>query len=370
MSDIQLIGPMTLEKAETIAEGVYGVLHAAKRDGCAYAVKQPKIEKTVDFIGSLRELDMLCTFQHHPLILRLIAVSKGSPFGYNNTKNVEYKHSEYKDDRIYMVTERASYDGKSFLKTTVSWDYIKLSIVQTLIALEYMHGHGIIHRDIKPNNLLWFRQDDTNRQMKICDFGISKVYCSQEPNNPKMVTALYRAPELLFKWSDYDFKSDIWSLGCVFYELFTKQSFIDINEDLSEKLLEAILSRVSDIPNDAIINDLSKDPKIKLNKNVQRKRLRITDVISTKVSQSEFNTNLGNLSLYLDMLEKMMVIDPRKRWSTTECLNHKCFDPFRIYINSHRERYQPFDINTFNVKISIPFKKRATICCQECYKSI
>src|SRR5579872_4637111 len=130
MNDIQLIGAKTLEKTETIAEGVYGILYGSRRDGHVYAVKQPKIEKTVDFIGSLRELDFLTTLRFHPLVLKLIAVSKGSPFGYNNTKGVEYRHADYKDDRVYIVTERASYDCKSFIKSMVSWDYVKLTMVQ------------------------------------------------------------------------------------------------------------------------------------------------------------------------------------------------------------------------------------------------
>ena len=85
-----------------------------------------------------------------------------------------------------------------------------------------MNGKGIIHRDIKPSNMLWFRAGGDNRLFKLCDFGLAKVLSGQENTTPKVVTSWYRAPEISFRWNDYSFDSDIWSMGCVFFEMMTK----------------------------------------------------------------------------------------------------------------------------------------------------
>ena len=83
-----------------------------------------------------------------------------------------------------------------------------------------MHGRGLAHRDIKPENLLC----NTNSGYKFVDFGISKTVTSQKSQHTKnVVTRCYRPPELFFGDKHYDpFMVDMWSLGCVFAELFTR----------------------------------------------------------------------------------------------------------------------------------------------------
>lgn len=92
-------------------------------------------------------------------------------------------------------------------------------------GLKYIHSAGIIHRDIKPENLLV----NANCDLKICDFGLSTVRTG-ELNKDFMltnyvVTRWYRAPEVLLKYGnkDYNTKIDMWSVGCILAEMFTKK---------------------------------------------------------------------------------------------------------------------------------------------------
>uniref|UniRef100_H2ZNB9 non-specific serine/threonine protein kinase n=1 Tax=Ciona savignyi TaxID=51511 RepID=H2ZNB9_CIOSA len=84
-----------------------------------------------------------------------------------------------------------------------------------LDALQYMHSRKVLHRDLKPGNILL-----VNKDVKLADFGVSKQLLLSTYQGQAAGTFLYMSPEML-KGQKYNAKSDIWSLGCVFYELFT-----------------------------------------------------------------------------------------------------------------------------------------------------
>ncbi|XP_020801763.1 CBL-interacting protein kinase 25 [Drosophila serrata] len=84
-----------------------------------------------------------------------------------------------------------------------------------VVGLEYLHIRCVIHRDIKPENMLL----DANDRVKIADFGISNVHAPSTQLQVGMGTPLYMSPEAMASQGKVDFKSDIWSLGLVLYEL-------------------------------------------------------------------------------------------------------------------------------------------------------
>ena len=103
---------------------------------------------------------------------------------------------------------------------------------QILNGLKMMHDLKICHRDLKPQNILL--KEGT---IKIGDLGSSKIMDFNEINQPFVVSGYYRAPELFLGFQDYDFSIDIWSAGCIIFELIAKVSaFKGFNE--SDLLLE------------------------------------------------------------------------------------------------------------------------------------
>lgn len=92
---------------------------------------------------------------------------------------------------------------------------------QILSGLTYLHGAGIVHRDLKPDNLLV----NSDCHLKICDFGLATGMLDGEPDRTMteyVVTRWYRSPEVLLR-CDYGRPLDIWSTGCIFWEMMTNK---------------------------------------------------------------------------------------------------------------------------------------------------
>jgi serine/threonine-protein kinase len=103
-------------------------------------------------------------------------------------------------------------------------------IIEAADAIAAAHAIGIVHRDIKPQNLFLAQQGDETYRIKVLDFGISKISEPQSGLNPSLTqtsvamgSPLYMSPEQMQSAKTVDQRSDIWSLGCVLYELVTGQ---------------------------------------------------------------------------------------------------------------------------------------------------
>lgn len=94
---------------------------------------------------------------------------------------------------------------------------VKIYMYQMARALAHIHGLGITHRDIKPQNLLVHPYQFV---LKLCDFGSAKELVPGAPNVAYICSRYYRAPELIFGSTDYSSAIDMWSFGCVVAELF------------------------------------------------------------------------------------------------------------------------------------------------------
>lgn len=81
----------------------------------------------------------------------------------------------------------------------------------------YMHEKGFIHRDLKPDNILYFAGDDS---LKLADFGTAKKMKHKPPYTYYVSTRWYRAPECILKMPDYNEKSDVWALGVIMAEFY------------------------------------------------------------------------------------------------------------------------------------------------------
>jgi glycogen synthase kinase 3 beta len=113
---------------------------------------------------------------------------------------------------------------------------IKVYMYQLFRALNYMQLKEIIHRDIKPQNLLI---DPSCHILKVCDFGSAKKLEQGEKSSSYICSRYYRAPELMFGARNYSYPIDMWSAGCVMGELITGEPLFR-GEMAHSQLIEVI----------------------------------------------------------------------------------------------------------------------------------
>ncbi|KAI8620939.1 kinase-like domain-containing protein [Chytriomyces sp. MP71] len=176
-----------------------------KRTGQIYAMKRfRKHFNSYEEIEGLREILALRRLNPHPHIVDLEDVI------FEPRNGVLSLNFELMDCNLYELISR-----KNLLMTESK---AKMYMHQICKGLEYIHGKGIFHRDIKPENIL---VKDFN--IKIADFGSCRGIHSKQPYTEYIATRWYRPPECLLCDGIYTYKMDIWSAGCVLYEVISKQ---------------------------------------------------------------------------------------------------------------------------------------------------
>ena len=105
-------------------------------------------------------------------------------------------------------------------KKQLTQDQIKQLMIDLLTSIDILHGKMIMHRDIKPDNILI----DKECRLKLADFGLAKkASFLQRRKSNAIVSLWYRAPEIILGSEDYFLGVDMWSIGCIFAELFSKR---------------------------------------------------------------------------------------------------------------------------------------------------
>ena len=157
-----------------------------------------------------------------------------------NHPNVVVVHEIFETDEHYLIIMDYCSGGELFNYIVVNQrleeDEASFFYYQLINGVEYIHSKNIVHRDLKPQNIMLLNDSTTDIQIKIMDFGLSKVIAQNEKLKEGMGTITYIAPEILIG-NSYDFKVDVWSLGVTwFYVLSGHFPFDDNNSEINEEM--------------------------------------------------------------------------------------------------------------------------------------
>ena len=190
-------------------------------------------------------------------------------------------------------------------------------LYQILRGLKFVHSAKILHRDLKPRNLLI----NSNCDLKICDFGLARPCISNlEVSAPHMTdyvaTRWYRAPEVLLSYKNYTAAMDMWSVGCIFAELLLRKPLFP--GDNTKNQLDLILNLLG-TPDEEYIQSISSvKAKEKILKFAQRQGKDFAEVFPEANPEA------------LDLLRKLLVFCPEKRIGVEEALEHPYLNSFHF----------------------------------------
>ncbi|KAF9581142.1 serine/threonine protein kinase, CMGC, CDC2/CDK sub, partial [Lunasporangiospora selenospora] len=278
-------------------------VHKARRKGSGELLALKRIlmhnENEGIPITALREIKILRRLRHENVVpLQDIAVHPGSRSGRSRAS-------------VYMVFPYMDHDLSGLLnnpKVRLSVPQIKLYMKQLLEGTVYMHGQKILHRDMKAANLLI----SNNGTLKIADFGLARPFKPEgEDYTSKVVTRWYRPPELFLGEKKYGPAVDMWGIGCVFGEMLFGRPVLQGNSDQDQldKIFQLCGSPTEDtMPGWSSLPGLEEKGVVyQVNRTYPRK---------LKDDFEPYGT------LAADLMDKLLVLDPKKRLSAYAALDH------------------------------------------------
>ncbi|CAN7134112.1 cyclin-dependent kinase D-3 [Brassica rapa] len=279
-------------KQEVLGQGTYGVVFKATdtKTGETVAIKKIRIGKHKEGVNitALREIKMLKELKHPHIILLIDA----------------FPHKQ----NLHLVFEFMETDLEGVIRDSnvfLSPADVKSYLLMTLKGLAYCHEKRVLHRDMKPNNLLI----GPDGQLKLADFGLARIFGSPDRKFTHQVFARwYRAPELLFGAKQYGAAVDVWAAGCIFAELLLRRPFLQGNSDIDQ--LSKIFTAFG-TPKADQWPDMKNLPDYVEYQFVPAPSLRS---LFPTVSEDA-----------LDLLSKLFTYDPKARISVKQALEHRYF---------------------------------------------
>ncbi|KAJ2906748.1 hypothetical protein MKZ38_010739 [Zalerion maritima] len=296
------------DKLNDIEEGAYGWVARAKEiaTGKVVALKRLKVDPT-DRSGlpvtGLREIQILKDSSHRNIV-ELKEVVTGKP-----TSGIE---------SIFLVLEFVEHDVKTILEDMPEpflASEVKTLLWQLAAGVAYLHDNWILHRDLKTSNLLL----NNRGQLKIADFGMARYVGDPPPKLTQLVVTLwYRAPELLLGATTYGRAVDMWSVGCIFGELLTREPLLQGKNEVEEitKIFE-----LCGMPTDETWPGFRRLPNSRALR-IPRSSSSSNPLATGSVIRAKFPllTKAG-----CDLLNGLLSLDPESRPSAKDMLAHEYF---------------------------------------------
>ncbi|XP_953303.1 casein kinase II, alpha subunit, putative [Theileria annulata] len=276
---------------------VFEGLNTVTKDKCVIKILKPVKKKKIK-----REIKILQNLRGGPNIIKLLDIVKDPQ---SRTPSLIFEHVNNTDFKT--------------LYPTLTIQDIKYYIYQLLKAMNYCHSQGIMHRDIKPHNVMI---DHEKKILRLIDWGLAEFYHPEQEYSVRVATRYYKGPELLVDMRYYDYSLDIWSIGCMLAGIiFKKEPFFYGHDNYDQLVKIAKVLGTEDLHRyfekyglkfapayQEILGNHSKKPW-------------------TKFVHHE-NQHLVSPEV-MDLLDRMLVYDHTKRITPLEAMEHPFFNEIK-----------------------------------------
>lgn len=346
-----------ITKKGRLGEGAYGIvykgeLETKKGKTRTVAVKRNWSDPASIGTSIIREMNFLMSIRH-PCITKCTKISKEDPFDESNPLTPRVKRNKLKEDKYLFVMEYVEKDLERYYLRCDDFYSLRSVMCDILLGLEYLHAKNIMHRDLKPHNVLI----SSKGVAKICDFGLTTYSSHYRPSTPGTVTSFYRAPEICCDYDDYGVEIDIWSAGCIFYEIVTKRPFIQLEKDTQRSIFKEIIRTSPEKFTPEYLNNYIKKGDIDFFRHnytsqFDRDKESFKQKVESKIDVSKIKGEEFVLHHYYDLLSKLTKLDPKERITASEALKHPFFEgSFEDYIEEMHTKYPPTNLEDSPIKI-------------------
>ena len=289
-------------KYSEVFEGVN--VSTSTYDKCIIKVLKPVKKKKIK-----REIKILQNLMGGPNVVQLIDVVRDPQ---SKTPSII---TEYIDNT----------DFKVLYPTFTDYD-VRYYIFELLKALDFCHSRGIMHRDVKPHNVMI---DHEKRKLRLIDWGLAEFYHPHTEYNVRVASRYFKGPELLVDFQEYDYSLDMWSLGCMFASMiFRKEPFFHGHDNYDQlvKICKVLGTDDFQVYLDKYKIELDSHYDVILGRYPRKPWSRFVTPENQHFVSDEA----------IDFLDKLLRYDHQERLTAQEAQNHPYFDPVRALLTEKR----------------------------------
>ncbi|KAL8168356.1 hypothetical protein V2J09_009855 [Rumex salicifolius] len=307
--DYEVVRKVGRGKYSEVFEGV----HITNNDKCVIKILKPVKKKKIK-----REIKILQNLCGGPNIVKLLDIVRDQQ---SKTPSLIFEHVNNTDFKVLYPT-LSDFDIRYYINELLKASSSSLPVVLELFffhALDYCHSQGIMHRDVKPHNVMI---DHEQRKLRLIDWGLAEFYHPGKEYNVRVASRYFKGPELLVDLQDYDYSLDLWSLGCMFAGMIFRKEPFFYGHDNYDQLVK--IAKV--LGTDELYAYLNKY-RIELDPNLAA----LVGRHSRKPWSKFINSDNQHLAVpeAIDFLDKLLRYDHQERPTAKEAMAHPYFYPVR-----------------------------------------
>ncbi|KAL3640325.1 Casein kinase II subunit alpha-4, chloroplastic [Castilleja foliolosa] len=317
--DYEVVRKMGRGKYSEVFEG----FNTTNNEKCVIKILKPVKKKKIK-----REIKILQNLCGGPNIVKLLDIVRDQQ---SKTPSLIFEHVNNTDFKVLYPT-LSDFDIRYYIYELLKASSVWLTFIGILNhgALDYCHSQGIMHRDVKPHNVMI---DHEQHKLRLIDWGLAEFYHPGTEYNVRVASRYFKGPELLVDLQDYDYSLDLWSLGCMFAGMiFRKEPFFYGHDNYDQ------LVKIAKVLGTDELNAYLNKYRLELDRHLAA----LVGRHSRKPWTKFINADNQHVAVpeAIDFVDKLLRYDHQERPTAKEAMAHPYFNPVRNAEGHRRNRGQ------------------------------